>query len=144
MVKNPPANAGDTRDVGSIAGSGISSGGGHGNSLQYSCLENSMDRAACCAIVHWATKSWTQLSEHKTHTNLLIIIKKEYTFLLIRFNSRCLDGIKKEHNNMIHVSLHVILQTSCGNRVYACMCLYIYTYIQREREKIYVYIYVCI
>ena len=44
MVKNTPANAGDIRDVGLIPGSGRSPGGGHGNSLQYSCLENSMDR----------------------------------------------------------------------------------------------------
>ena len=39
MVKNPPANAGDTRDTGLIPGSGSSPGGGHGNPLQYSCLE---------------------------------------------------------------------------------------------------------
>ena len=41
MVKNTPANAGDIRDMGSIPGSGRSPGGGHGNPLQYSCLENS-------------------------------------------------------------------------------------------------------
>ena len=46
MVKNPPANAGDIRDKGSIPGSGRSPGGGNGNLLQYSCLENSMDRGA--------------------------------------------------------------------------------------------------
>ena len=40
MVKNPPANAGDVRDVGSVPGSGRSSGKGNGNPLQYSCLEN--------------------------------------------------------------------------------------------------------
>ena len=44
VVKNPPANAGDVRDVGLILGSGRSLGGGHGNPLQYSCLENSVDR----------------------------------------------------------------------------------------------------
>ena len=44
VVKNPPANAGSTRDVGSIPGSGRSSGVGNGNLLQYSCLENSMGR----------------------------------------------------------------------------------------------------
>ena len=44
VVKNPPANAGDTGDEGLIPGSGRSSGGGNGNSLQYSYLENSMDR----------------------------------------------------------------------------------------------------
>ena len=46
VIKNPPANAGDVRDTGSILGSGRSPGGGHGNSLQYSCLENPMDRGA--------------------------------------------------------------------------------------------------
>ena len=46
VLKNPPANAGDKRDGGSISGSGRSSGGGHGNPLQYSCLENTMDRGA--------------------------------------------------------------------------------------------------
>ena len=46
MVKNPPANAGDTRDVGSIPGLGKSPAGGHGNPLQYSCLENPIDRGA--------------------------------------------------------------------------------------------------
>ena len=46
MVKNPPANAGDAGDVGSIPGLGRSSGEGNGNPLQYSCLENSMDRGA--------------------------------------------------------------------------------------------------
>ena len=45
-VKNPPANAGDIRDPGSISGLGRSSGGGNGNSLQYCCLKNSMDRGA--------------------------------------------------------------------------------------------------
>ena len=46
MVKNLPANAGDIRDVGSIPGSGRSPGGGHSNPLQFSCLENPMDREA--------------------------------------------------------------------------------------------------
>ena len=44
VVKNPPANAGDVRDEGSILRSGRSPGGGHGNPLQYSCLENPMDK----------------------------------------------------------------------------------------------------
>ena len=46
VVKNVPANAEDTRDAGSISGSGRSSEGGHGNLLQYSCLENYMDKGA--------------------------------------------------------------------------------------------------
>ena len=59
MVKNPPANAGDVRDVGSIPGSGRFPGGGHANPLQYSCLENPMDRGAWQATVHGVRKSWT-------------------------------------------------------------------------------------
>ena len=58
-VKNPPANAGDVRDESSIPGSGRSPGGGHGNPLQYSCLENFMDRGAWKATVHTQVcKEW--------------------------------------------------------------------------------------
>ena len=52
VVKNLPANAGDARDADSVPGSGRSPGGGNGNPLQYSCLENSMDRGAWQATVH--------------------------------------------------------------------------------------------
>ena len=61
VVKNPPANTGDVRDVGSNPGVGRSPGGGHGNPLQYSCLENPMDRGAWRASVHGFTNSQTQL-----------------------------------------------------------------------------------
>ena len=59
VVKNPPANAGDVRDMGLIPGSGRSPGGGHGNPLQYSWLENPMDRGASWATVHRVAKSRT-------------------------------------------------------------------------------------
>ena len=59
MVKNPPANAGEK---GSIPGSGRSSGEGDGNPLQYSCLENPMDRGDWWAIVRGVTMSRTPLS----------------------------------------------------------------------------------
>ena len=52
VVKNMPANAGDIRDVGSVPGLGRSPGEGHGNPLQYSCLEKPMDRGAWQALVH--------------------------------------------------------------------------------------------
>ena len=84
MVKNPPANAGDVRDAGSISGSGRVPGEGHGNSLQYSCLENPMDREAWWATVHGVAGSWLRLSdftftfhfhalekEMATHSNVL-------------------------------------------------------------------------
>ena len=57
VVKNPPADARDSGDVSLIPGSGRSSGGGHGNPLQYSCLENTMDRAAWWATVHRVSES---------------------------------------------------------------------------------------
>ena len=58
-VKNLPANAGDIRDAGLIPRSERSPGGGHGKSLQYSCLENPMDRGAWWATVHGIAKGWT-------------------------------------------------------------------------------------
>ena len=57
MVKNPPANAGDIRDVGLIPGSGRSPGGEHGNPLQYSCLENPMDGGDWWATIHRVAKN---------------------------------------------------------------------------------------
>ena len=59
VVKNLPANAGGSRDEGSIPGSGRSPGGGNGNPLQYSCLENPMERGTWWATVHGVTKSLT-------------------------------------------------------------------------------------
>ena len=56
MVQNPPANDGDIGDTGSIPGSGRSPGGGHGNPLLYSCLENPMESEAWRASVHEVTK----------------------------------------------------------------------------------------
>ena len=72
-VKNLPANAGDIRDVGSIPGLGRSPGEGNGNPLQYSCLENPMDRGAWWATVHRTAKSRTQLEQLSTRTQLKFI-----------------------------------------------------------------------
>ena len=72
VVKHLPVNAGDARDLGSIPGSGRSPGEGNGNPLQYSCLENPMDRGAWWATVHGVAKSWTWLSNWVcTHTPTL-------------------------------------------------------------------------
>ena len=60
MVKNLPANAGDKSDEGSIPECGRSPGGGHGHPLQYSCLENPMDRGAWHAAVNGVAKSQTE------------------------------------------------------------------------------------
>ena len=65
--ENPPANAGDERHGGSILGLGRSLGGGHGNPLQYSCLENPMDKEAWWATVHRVTKSQMRLKQLSMH-----------------------------------------------------------------------------
>ena len=79
MVKNPPVNAGDARDTGSIHGSRRSPAKGKSNLLQYSCLENSIDREAWCATIHGITESnmTEQLNAHThIHTNFGISEKQ--------------------------------------------------------------------
>ena len=87
VVKNPPANAGDTGDTGSIPGSGRSSAGGNGNPLQYSCLKNSMGRGAWWAIVHGVAKSWTRLSTHTHARYLLVLIHIDIQVSSVQFSS---------------------------------------------------------
>ena len=67
MVKNWPANTGNVRDSGSIPWLERCPGGEHGNPLQYSCLENPMERETWRARVHRVTKSWTQLKQLSMH-----------------------------------------------------------------------------
>ena len=86
MVKNPPTNAGDTRNGDSIPGSGRSPGEGNGNPLQYSCLENSMDRRVWQAMVHKVSKSQTWLKQLSTHTHIKhfgmkTVLMRDFQFL---------------------------------------------------------------
>ena len=74
LVKNRPANAGDIKDVGSIPGSGRSTGGGHGNPLQYSWLENPVDRGGWQATVYRVTQSRTWLKWLSLHVHISYII----------------------------------------------------------------------
>ena len=67
VVKTLPSRAGEVRVSGSIPGLGISSGGGHGNPLQYSCLKNPMDRGAWWATDHGVTKSQSDKTEETSH-----------------------------------------------------------------------------
>ena len=75
MVKNLPADAGDIRDVDSISGWRKSPGGGHGNPLQYSCLENPMDTGVWWATVHGVTKSRTRLKRPHARTSTLFLFQ---------------------------------------------------------------------
>ena len=99
VVKNPPSNAGDVRDIGLIPGLGRSPGGGHAQPLWYSCLENPMDRGAWQAKVHRVTKK--QLCTHTcipcstlaTWCKLKIFLK---TFFMQIFMSKLFMQIKKK------------------------------------------------
>ena len=73
VVKNPPANAGDIRDVGSIPGLGISPGEGNGNPLQCSCLENPRDGGAWWAAFSGVVQSWTRLKRLSSSSSRIIL-----------------------------------------------------------------------
>ena len=78
--KNTPANAGVMGDAGSIPGWGRSAGEGNGNQLQYSCLENSMDRGAWRAAIHGVAKNQTQLSDTRAHMQCVYVNPKLLNF----------------------------------------------------------------
>ena len=89
VVKDPPANAGDIRDASSFPGSGRSPGGGRDNLLQYSCLENPMDRRAWWAIVHWVAKNQTRVKRLSTRPQLCnrFWFHKEHSFYFLHLMS---------------------------------------------------------
>ena len=81
VVKNPPADAGVVRDVGSIHDSGRFPEGGHGNPLMYSCLENLMDRGAWRATVHSLAESdTTEATQHACIVLLLLSFSYSTSF----------------------------------------------------------------
>ena len=81
VVKNPSANAGNIRYMGSIPGQGISPGGGNGNPLQYFCLEHSMDRGACWVIVYQVTKSQIGLKQLSTCPHIAFYTINKLVFI---------------------------------------------------------------
>ena len=76
VVKNQPARAGDTKDLGSVSWLGRSPGGEHCNPTQFSCLENPMDTGAWQAAVQRIAKSCTRLKQHSTHAQLFTLFSK--------------------------------------------------------------------
>ena len=76
-VKNPPVNAGDIKDYGLIPESGRSSGEGHGNPFQYSCLKNPMGREAWMATVYRVAKSWIRLKQLSTHARIPVQVYQQ-------------------------------------------------------------------
>ena len=90
MVKTLPASAGDIRKMGSISRSGRSPGGGHGNPLQYPCLENHMDRGAWQAVVHRVQRvryDWRNLATTHTHLRMLYPLDASSTVSVLPFCS---------------------------------------------------------
>ena len=83
VVKNPPANAGDARDVGSIPGSERSSGRGNGNPFQYSCLENPMDRGNWWDTVQGVVKNRTLLTWLSKHAHTVVIFNTVKLFFKV-------------------------------------------------------------
>ena len=112
MVKNPPANA---VDAGSIPGSERSLGGGNGNPLQYSCLDNPMGRGAWWATVHGLAKGRTRLSEH-THplSSVLWPLKKSILSL---------PPPKKEGGEHLNKGGRIVLLLLCSDQVCEAQCL---------------------
>ena len=92
VVKNLPVIAGDIRDRGSIPGSERSPGGGNGKPLQYSCLENFMDRGDWQATVHRVAKSQTQLKQPSTQHTTYITLYSNYKSIK--------KGKKRERSNI--------------------------------------------
>ena len=97
VVKNLPANARDVRNAGSVPGLRRSPGEGNGSPLQYSRLENPMDRGAWWATVHRVTKSWTRLKRLSMHTPYRWLQDQEISSLLglvpIHDTMATMDGI---------------------------------------------------
>ena len=110
VVKNPPVNAGDTRDEGSTPGSGRSPGGGHGNPLQYSFLENPMDGGAWRATVCRITKSWTQLKRLSTQAH---VFRCRYVYHIYAIHSSndghlgCFRISPMVNNAAMNIGVHV-------------------------------------
>ena len=86
VVKNPPANAGDVRDTGSIPGSSRSLGGGHSNPLQYSCLQNPIDRGGWQATDRRVAKSYTEGHVQRTKLSDLAHIAHTHGDFLLSHN----------------------------------------------------------
>ena len=109
VVKNLPTNAGGIRGTGSIPGSGRSPGEENGNPLQYSCLENPVDRGAWQAAVHGVTKSWTQLKQLTlTHTHT-------HTHTQMVFRVKLLDFWLDTEVKVVVDYLWIIIQYDFGN-----------------------------
>ena len=116
VVKNPPANAGDIRDPGSMHRWGRSPGGGHGNPLQYSCLENPMDGGAWWSTFYGVTKSqiWQkQLSPVFTFYTVKHDVTSMYTYLYVHnklFSHILLPKVCSYGRSQFYIRVEIVLR----------------------------------
>ena len=132
VVKNPPANAGDERDVGSIPESGRSPGEGHGNPLQYFCLENPMDRGAWWATVHGVTQSWTQLKRLSTVSVLGIPDIQAYLTIEIR----CYHSVESLKTTVICLNGQLALPFTSCRVLTSCLIFLSFSFLTSEMRMI--------
>ena len=130
MVKNPPANAGHIRDVDSIPESGRSLGGGHGNPLQYSCLENPRDGGAWWTAVSGVAQSWTRLERLSSSSSNILFPKItadghcsheiQRCLLLGRKVMTNLDSIFKSRDITLPTKVHLVKAMVFPVIMYGC------------------------
>ena len=126
VVKNLPANAGDIRNTDSILGSGRSPGGEHGNPLQYSCLENPMDRGAWRATVHRVSQSQTRLKGLST---------QGYTHSVTHDSQWGAHGLEQ--------STSALLTPFLGLRNGACFLPNVVSFFFNRKEAMHFYLFTC-
>ena len=123
VVKNPPVNSGDIRDAGLIPGSGRSPGGRHDNPLQYSCLENPMDRGAWQATVHRVTKSQTQLKRLSSSRTLWGWVSPLISGYWSESLPACTQGRRKSISNPPILQIGMNYDSKHGLFMYIFVCM---------------------
>ena len=116
VVKNLPANAGHVWDAGLIPRLGRSPGGGDGNTLQFSGLENPMDRRAWCVTVHGVAQSRTRLKQLSTMHNNAWIPKHIHAHTLIRTGLQCFNNYCRLHGQKVMFKQHNEIRRACSAR----------------------------
>ena len=123
VVKNPPANEGDVRDVGSVPGLQRSPGGGHGNPLQYSYLEDPIDRGVWWAIVHGVAKIWTRLKRMTTQRQPRRVFSVLLLFPQLQGNLGTCVFIMESHSMLLYFPQHHTAVAQClVQDLRVCVC----------------------
>ena len=110
VVKNPPASVGDTGDTSLIPVLGRSPGVGNSNPLQYSCLENYMDKGVWWAVVNGVTKNWTRLSNLDIDSTLVHTTPPPHTHMCTHRNLNYSEDLSiLSKYNIVQISINIFL-----------------------------------